>query len=285
MNNRAFVLLSLLITACADKPDLRPPPYLKTEELLQQGLDAYQQDNFSLAAEKFNRALQLYQSFDNQPGVAMTRLNLLETALAVSDFENSSQLIAQLKKQAAAGDLDAALERQLRLAEVKLQFEQQNYTAALALLQPLLEKPEPEKLPDDEQLNLLAIKARLEILLSTDGQSAAVIEFETALQHLENPPPHYQASLKRILALAYFKQGNFVSAAELLKQALSYYQTQANRRALLGCLEELSAVESALQNHQQARDYLQRALIICNWLKNKPKAEKIRQKLSLLKTH
>jgi hypothetical protein len=283
MNRTIIVALSLWLSACVSTPDLRPEPYLKSEELLQQGLAAYQNDNFSLAAQKFSRALELYQSFDNQRGMGLARLNLVETALANSDFAKASSFLKQLKQQVSANSLDEELKREVSLLEVKLQFEQQHYQAALVRLQPLLAELDEKKPLDTEQLNLLAMQARLEVLISPLGKSDGLSKFETALAKMEPAPPHYQIMLKRILAITASQRGDYSTATHLLKEALAYYQTQANRRSIASCLEELANIETAQRHESAAQDYLNRALLIRQWLKNDYKTNKIRQQLQLEK--
>jgi tetratricopeptide (TPR) repeat protein len=285
MNKLAIVALGLCLSACAKEPDMRPDPYIKSEALLQQGIIAYEQDNFSEATQKFSRALVLYQSFDNHHGIALTRLNLVETALASSDFANAQLYLQQLKQQAANSDLEANLKRKIIFLEVKLLSEQQQYQAALATLQPLLAESAKQQKPDAEQLNLLAMQAKLEVLIAPSVQSQGLTKFEAALKQLEPQSPHYQTLLNRILATIALKRADYQTAISLLTQALDYYKTQAQRRSTASCLEELADVETARKNKPAAQDYLQRALVIREWLKNDFKSQKIRQQLATDKKH
>lgn len=283
MNKKALIIvLSLILSACVTSPDPRPEPFLKSEALLREGLNAYQNDNFSEAQQKFSRALELYQSFDNQQGITLSRLNLLETALAVSDFKNAELYLKQLKQQAASKEAEENLNRKIILLESKLQFEQQRYPAALTTLQPLLTELNRQKKTDEMLLNLLAMQARLEILISPLIQSKGLSQFEAALAQNE-PQPQYQVMLKRISAMIAAKRGEYQKAATLLKEALAYYKEQASRRSIAACLEELAELEMAQQHQKEAREYLNKALVIRQWLKNDYKVNKIKQRLATIK--
>ena len=281
MNKKAFIIaLSLILSACVTSPDSRPEPFLKSEVLLRDGLEAYRNDNFTEAQQKFNRALELYQSFDNQKGVILARLNLLETALAMSDFKNADLYLKQLKQQAANSDAEINLKQKIILLESKLQFEQQHYQAALTTLRPLL--AEQKQLADEAQLNLWAMQARLEVSISPLTQSQGLTKFEAALAQKE-PQPHYQAMLKRIRAMIALKHGDYQAANMLLKDALAYDKEQANRRSIAACLEEFADLEMAQHHQKQAREYLNKALIIRQWLKNDYKSGKIKERLAAIK--
>lgn len=282
MNKLAILVFGLTLSACATNPDLRPDPYLKSELLMQQGLRAYEHDNFSEAQRKFSDALTLYRSFDNDKGIALSQSNLVETALAVSDFASAEAYLKKLKQQSAANALDMQLKRKVSLLEVKLQFEQENYPAALASLQPLLAELDGQTTYNDAQLNLLAMQAKLEVLISPLTKSAALSKIEAAVAQISPQSPHYQALLKRILAVVAFKRGNYQTATTLLTEALAYYKEQANRRSIASCLEELASVEIAHRQNAAAREYLNRALLIQQWLKNDYKSGKIKEQLAAI---
>lgn len=279
MNKKAIIALSLLLSACVTEPDLRPEPYLKTEELLQQGIAAYKNDNFTEAAQNFSRALELYKSFDNRRGIVLSLLNLAETAMSASEFAAAELHLKQLKQY----DWDADLKQKERLLEVKLQFEQQKYQAALVTLQSVLTELDGQK-TDQEKLNLLAMQARLEVLAFPLAQSDGLSKFETLLAKMNPQPLHYQILLKRILAVVALNRKDYQAASSLLKQALVYYQEQASRRATASCLEELATVEIAQHHNKAAREYLQRALLIWQWLKNDYKSNNIKLQLTKIQS-
>lgn len=272
-------MVALTLSACVIQPDLRPNPYLKSEQFMQQGLQAYEQNNFSDAQRKFSAALELYRSFDNDNGIALSQANLAETALAIDDFVQAELYLNQLKKRSTYHSLNVLLKRKLILLDVKLHFEQQNYHAALAALQPLIAELNAQKIVDNTQMNVLAMQARLEVLISPLTPSVGLVQFETALTQISLPSPHYQALLKRTLALIALKQGHYQKAIILLTEALTYYKEQANRRAIAACLEELATIEFAQSHTRVAQEYLQKALLIWKWLKNDYKSNQIQKKL------
>jgi uncharacterized protein HemY len=270
---------SLLLVACASEPDLRPNAYLRGEDLLQQGLEAYRNDDFMTATAKFTDSFKLYQSFDNQKGMVLSQLNLIEAALAVSDFKQAEFYLQPLTDNA----LEQPLKNRVVLLHVRLLFQQENYSAALASLQPLLATIATEIEPINNKLNLLAMAARLEVLISPLTSSAALAQFQSELAKLKPVPPAYQAVLNRILAWAALKQGHYQTAQTLLNQALDYYKEVVNRRAIAGCLEDLAELEIAQQHSQAAAVYWHKALTIRLWLKDQYNSDRIQQQLQAIK--
>jgi hypothetical protein len=146
----------------------------------------------------------------------------------------------------------------------------------------LLAELEGQKTLDATQLNLLAMQARLEVLISPLHKSNGLIKFESALAQTEPQPAQHQALLKRILAVIALKRGDYPAAVTLLNEACVYYKEQANRRAIASCLEELANVEIVQRHNITARGYLNRALVIWQWLKNEYKSNKINQQLAAI---
>jgi len=278
MNKIIPLLLCILLTACVSEGDTRPAPYLKGEALLQQGLKAYQNDDFMEAREKFTAALVLYQSFANTKGVLLARLNLIETALAVDDFAQAETWLAQLERH----DLEPALEHKLGLLEVKLAYQQQNYPLALQKLQPLLIEISPQLPVTDTALTLWAMQAQLQLLTAPDRLSTGLALFEQGLSQLATPSPYYEALLKRLLAQSALNQQDYATAHTVLTGALVYYQAQANRRAIANCLEDLAGIAAARQQQQMQKQYLAKALAIWEWLKNEYKRQFLQNQLERL---
>ena len=176
-----IIVLGLMLLACAGSPDVRPDIYTKGESLLHSGLVAYNKDDFPTALQKFNSALLLYQSLDDTKGTQLTRINLVETSLALSDFPATEQQLMILKQQAVDGFLDETFKNRVILLEVKLLFQQQQYSEALAAIEPLLLQLDEQELTDNKKLNLLASAARLETLTSAGTRHRWLDKFRTTL--------------------------------------------------------------------------------------------------------
>jgi hypothetical protein len=70
-------------------------------------------------------------------GTQLSRINLVETSLALSDFTTAEQQLTILKEQDVDGFLDETFKNRVILLEVKLLFQQQRYNEALATIEPL----------------------------------------------------------------------------------------------------------------------------------------------------
>ena len=242
-----ILILSLTLPACAGSPDVRPDSYSKSENLLHSGLIAYKKDDFPAALQKFNSALLLYQSLDDTKGEQLTRINLVETSLALSDFAAAEQQLTILKQQAVDGFLDEPFKNRVILLEVKLLFQQQRYSEALAAIEPLLLPLDGREPADNNELNLLATAARLETLISAKTKPRWLDKFRTALAQ-EPQQPKFQIILKRIDAIIASQKHQYHEALKLLHEALGYYKLQDDRRAIASCLEDIAAIELAQNN-------------------------------------
>lgn len=278
MNKVTLIALCMWLAGCVSEGDTRPAPYLKGEDLLQQGLTAYQQDDFIQANEKFTAAFVLYQSFANTKGMVLARLNLIETALAVDDFAQAITGLAEVN----TGELESAFAHKLRMLEVKLAYQQQNYPLALEKLQPLLTQVSPQLPATDTALNLWAMQAQLQLLIQPHHPSTGLALFQQGLRQLTTPSPYYEALLKRLLAQIACQQHDYATAHTVLSQALAYYQVQANRRAIASCLEDLAKIAAAQQQPQLQKQSLVKALAIWTWLKNDYKRQLLQNQLEKL---
>ncbi len=280
MTKLVIIIVILALPACAGSPNVRPDSYSKGENLLQSGLIAYTQDDFPTALQKFNSALLFYQSLDDNRGTQLSRINLVETSLALSDSVAAEQQLRILKQQAVAGFLDETFKNRIILLEVKLLFQQQRYQEALAAIEPLLLQSDTQELTDNKRLNLLATAARLETLISAGTKPKWLDQFRDALAQEQEPrQPKFQIILKRIDALIASQKKQYHEALKLLHEALDYYKLQADRRAIASCLEEIAVIELAQNNKYQALEYLKRSLAIRAWLKDQYNIDKIQQKI------
>jgi tetratricopeptide (TPR) repeat protein len=278
-----IIILSLILSACADGPDVRPDIYSKGENLLHSGLIAYKNDDFPTALQKFNNALLFYQSLDDIKGTQLSRINLVETSLALSDFAVAEQQLTILKQQAVDGFLDERFKDRVILLEVKLLFQQQRYNEALAAIEPLLLHLEEQEHTDNKKLDLLATAARLETLISAGTKPYWLDKFRSALAREREPQqPKFQIILKRIDAIIASQKQQYHEALKLLHEALGYYKLHADRRAIASCLEEIAAIELAQNNKPQALEHLKRSLTIRAWLKDQYNFAKIQRKIALI---
>lgn len=162
-------------------------------------------------------------------------------------------------------------------------FQQQRYNEALAAIEPLLLHLDEQEPTENNELNLLAIAARLETLISAGTKPQWLDKFRAALTRERDPrQPKFQIILKRIDAIIASQKQQYHEALKLLHEALGYYKSEADRRSIASCLEEIAVIELAQNNKSQALKYLNRSLTIRAWLKDQYNIDKIQQKIALI---
>ena len=279
MNKLLITVCSLALIACTNNADLRPDSYSKGERLLANGVINYKNDKFSAAQQNFHRALLLYQSIDNSKGVQLARINLVETLLALNNFDAAEEQLAILKQKKISGMINDPIKDRIILLEVRLLFKKQKLHEALAVIEPLLLQLETQEINDNKQLELLATAARLEALITVETESRWVRKFRRILSEETKFHPKFQVILKRIDAIIATQNQQYQEALNLLHEVLSYYQGQADRRAIATCLEEIAEIELKQHNKAQGLEYLKRALTIHVWLKDQYHIDKIQKRI------
>ena len=279
MNKLTLFVVSLFLIACTNSTDVRPDIYTKGERLLLSGVIDYKNDNFSAAQQNFYRALILYQSIDNSKGVQLAEINLVETFLALNNFEAAEEQLAILKQKKVDGVINDPLKDRVVLLEAKLLFQKQQYRESLAVIEPLLLQSEQRGRNDNERLELLATAARLETLMNMETEQQWLDKFREALLEERKLQPEFQVILKRIDAVIATQSQQYHKALKLLHEALSYYKDQADRRAIAACLEEIAEIEFKQHNQSQALKYLKRALTIRSWLKDQYHIDQINKRI------
>lgn len=278
MNKFAIFILSLVLIACANSPDSRPEIYAKGERFLTNGVMYYQKDNFTAAEQNFNHALMLYQSADNSRGALLARINLVESLLALSNFEAAEKQLAILKHQQADEALSDQSKERIVLLEVKLLFHKQLYLEALTILTPLMLQLNSLEKNDNKRLELLATAARLEAFIAKETEHQWLKQFrELMLQ--KKRQAKYQVILKRIDAIIATQNQQYSKALKLLNAALTYYKEQAMRRSIAACLEEMAEIKIKQHDTQQALEYFKRALTIRVWLNDQYNTEKVQKRI------
>jgi len=258
-----YLLLLLLLSSCVSQPDLRPRALIQSESLLQKGVTAYQQDNYTLAINLFQQAKIAYQSIDNQQGQTIASLNLIEAALAINQLSVVETQLSQLSQHPKH-----------KLLIARLLFAKKEYPKALQALPSLNNtKSSIEQRLTHLKFSLFAHAETVDTQLQQLNALSQQTPFNTAQQALFN----------RLKALKYLQEKKKQKALTLMTSSLNYYQQQADRRAIATCLQEMAAIQIA--NHQllKAKKTLKRALFIRQWLKDTTKSEELQNQLNILR--
>jgi len=136
---------------------------------------------------------------------------------------------------------------------------------------------------NNKRIDLLAIAAKLEVLISVETEQQWLNKFRTALLQQETGQSKYHINLKRIDAVIATQNKQFQQALELLHESLVFYKKQANRRAIAACLEEIAEISLKQNKQVQALEYFNRALAVRAWLKDQYHIDKIQKTILQIK--
>ena len=282
MIKRLLFTAILSLSACTSTPDLRPPVVIQSENIMQQGIKSFQLDHYLQAINSFNKALVLYQSIDEQNGILLTRINLIESALAISRFDLAEQNFALIGNTER---LKPALSNKIIFLKAHNFFLQAQYHTALQTLTPLLaELPETYKKPDSRQINLLLTKTKFAIFAHSTDADKWFKQLDAVMAETSTINLKQKALFKRLSAHIAQQRNNTEQAITLMQQAIDLYKSEPNRRAIATCLQEIAQFYYTSQNIIAANDSLNRALLIRKWLKDTYKTAILVQQIRLLNT-
>ena len=280
MTKALLIILLLSLNACARRQDIRPQPIIQSEQIMQQGLKFYRQDSYIQAIQTFNKALLLYQSFDDQNGILLAKINLIESALAISLFDLAKQTLDSLPSRML---LDESLKNKVLLLTAHSFFLQENYEQALKTIQPLLSQlPEINTPLSRKQINLLLTQTKFAIFAQSAEASQWFEKLNKVILDNSQLTISQQALFKRLAAHIALQKEQHQQAIALMQQSINLYKTKANRRAIATCLEEMAQIYLAKNNYPAARERLTRALAIRQWLKDQYRSTDLINKLKRL---
>ncbi|MBC8210481.1 MAG: hypothetical protein H8E21_05385 [Gammaproteobacteria bacterium] len=277
----SLIGLVILIQSCASAPQQRPKAWIDAEQYLQQGTQAYHDDEYAQAADSFSQALKTYLSIDHYPGMIDSYSNLIETTIAIGNYALAHQQLEKIE-QLMSDNHDSNRQTRVRLLKVKLMFNQADYAQALTTLQPLLPEFNAQQQlqnRNSNSLNIISSMARLSVTTGRDDADLWLQRFQQALQPDQPASARYQALLLRLQAQRLQQQNKFADSASRLEQALSLYHQQAYRRGIAATLQQLADLETRQQHWELADHYLQRALQIHLWTLNQHESIQILEQL------
>jgi tetratricopeptide (TPR) repeat protein len=279
MTKSALLILMLALNACTSTPDTRPYALTQSEQLMRQGITAYQQDHYAQASKSFNNAIILYQSIDDQHGVLLAQINLIKSTLAISQFTQAEQVFSTLNDKAAT----PALRAQITALRAHHLFLQQKYLAALHTFAPLLKQLSDRYAPvNNTQIKRLLMQTKYALFAQATDASAwferlsAVIPGNTQVSNAQ------LALFHRLAAHNALQAGQHTQALTLMQGALTSYKAAVNRRAIAACLQELANIHIAMHDIPAAKQALGRALFIRKWLQDGYKTQQLSQQLAAL---
>ena len=275
-----FFTSVLVLNAFTNTSDIRPHAAIQSENIMLQGIKAFQQDNYLQAIASFNKALVLYQSIDDQNGILLARINLIESALAISRFDLAEQNFILLGN---IEFLQPRLKSKIILLKAHNFFLQEQYHEALQALHPLLAQlPDIYKKLSPEQVNLLLTQTKFAVFSHSADAISWFEQLDTVMAENSMIDIKQKALFKRLSAHMAQQRNNSDQAITLMQQAIALYKSNTNRRSIATCLQEIAGFYYSRKNVKAAYESLSRALFIRKWLKDTYKTEALVQQLQLL---
>ncbi len=260
---RWFILLPLLLwlAACSSLPDSRPTAVRDAEQLLFQGVDAFEENDFHRAGEYFARALDAYRSIDDSEGQLIAHLNLLETALISRRLSFADKQLEAAQRVHDRGDTEKHYQRRIVLLYARLYTLRGEREMALEQLDRLLPAFAENNKPKGAMTAVTRSAVTLRTQMAFSGTESA--ERQRWLARLEactdRGDVFQNARLLRFQAQA---ESDPLSAESKLREALSVYRELAHRPELSDTLMELAELLRSQGREQEAEEIRQRAELV-----------------------
>lgn len=275
--NMRIILISLaiLITACSGGPPDKPALDSLTSpaNLLDQGINHYNSNNYPKAIRSFERSLRQYRSIDNQPGVASSCMNLAKTYMAINNNRAAAEYLSKANTIIKQEKLQQ-LNEHLYLLKSSLAINNALYDDALQELKFVLSS-------NKSDIKLAALKNRTTIaFIKKDADKQQWLEKYKTQQNrsAQNTASH----LARILRFEAELSTDDNQKTALLTRSLGISQQLARRTAIAATLTQWANIELNKKRYAQAEDKYLRALFIRHQLGDVKNSLAILQRLQTI---
>lgn len=274
------LVICLILSACGGGSVTRPTAIFNAERYINEGLQAFGDDDWSRAQQLFNRALQLYQGLDNQQGILVSHINLAEAALSLHEYSLSQTHLdkaSYIVQKTSFTDFQSRISLLYSLTALK----QKKITQAKNMIQALLPEFDGETIvlmPDNNQLIAIAQRTKISFVQQRD-ELLWVNRYARALSISAIKDHALDARLLRFQAILQQRQGDYLQAEAKLQQALFVYKGIPSRLGIAMTLTELGELAFRESRWQDANDYFSRAMIVFAYLKEFTKVSQLAKKL------
>ena len=269
------IIFSLTISACVSGPDEKQAEAIETaNNSLSTGVTHYNNSKHELAISYFKNALADFRSIDHQYGIASSCLNLSKTYLSIGNTGTAEAYFIHAQRIIKREEIKK-LENHLHIIESSIAIENKQLNKAKEILQPLLSNN------GNNDFTLAATQNRTRIAFAEstdtnkDDAKQWLNKFEHQVKSTQNP--------SRKARLARFKAALSEDASTQEKHlsiALDIYRQQANRPGIAATLQEWGDLLIKDKQTEAAKDKLQRALYIRQYLQDKNNSLKILNSLN-----
>jgi len=284
---KLYLLLSILIlSACAGNIETRPTVILNAENFTTDGVKAFAAADWQRAKILFTKALLIYQGIDDQQGVVLSHINLAEVALAIDDYPTVEE---HLLATSAISNKTLHADMQARISLLYAQNAlMQNRTAiAKQHLRPLLPEFDNETpVGKSSQIELIAIADRTKLaFIENIDASLWTRQYANALTQSNSKDSDLKAHLLSYQAALQQQQGDLVSAESNLQQALIKYKINLSRPGIAITLSELGELYMLQGQYQEAKEYVNRAIAVFQYLNNAKQMSRLNEILLNIELH
>ncbi len=278
------IVLMLIVVGCAVQQP-RPVIIEDAERFNNEGVKAFQEANWYLAKQLFSKSLLLYQGVDNQEGILLSYINLIEVALAAGDLQAADKYLGSASEIIQSKGLKHYQSR-VRLLFSKLAIKKRHFDKAqqyLSVLLPEFEGVEPKSPPDLIQLSAIANQTRITFEQDLDTELWTQ-RYEQALKVAGVDSGAFQGLLLRFKAKLLVTEKKFQQAAEKLQQALAVYKASLVQHGIAASLSELGLLYFLEKDWSQAKHYLTRANVVLRYIGNRGKILENFEKLAIIES-
>lgn len=254
-------VLALSLSGCAGNlQDPRRVEAQSDEKLLLRGTAAFYEGSYTIALERFEKALGHYLSYDDLEGVMRSRLNIAETAMAMRRLTLVGEQLAAISQLLEhPGQIEYQMRYQLLAAA--LAMENEHYGQANALLKQVLESAVGE-----HRMKALALQAQAAVRAKEPDAEDHLLVLRNANKQGQSGYLDNQALIQLLSGLLAMAAGDFQGADRELQGALRDYKTLHQRPGIASTLEQMAHLAKLRRDWLAADRLLRRALPVRVWL-------------------
>lgn len=275
------VLISMVLVgltglgACSSGPADKPvqKSISSPAQLLDQGIQQYNDNNYQHAISYFEKSLLQYRSIDNQLGIAQNSLNIAKSLMAINNHQLAAQYLLKADAIIEQANLNGLTEHS-HLLKSSLAISEKSYDEALQELEPVLYSKQTD-------IQLAALKNRTEIAFIKNDNDKQTWLDKYKKQQQRNPDTtrSHQARILRFEA----KQANDkTTQQDLLQRSLNISRQLANRPAIAATLKQWAEIDIETENFADAEDKVLRALFIRHQLGDVKNSRLLLERLDII---
>ncbi len=279
-----IIFLTLILAGCAMQQS-RPVIIEDAERLNNEGVRAFQEANWYRAKQLFSKSLLLYQGLDNQQGILLSYINLIEVALAAGDFQAAEKYLINVTEINQAEGLKRH-RRRINLLFSKLAIKKKQFAKAqqfLSVLLPEFDGIKPKSAPDLIQLSAIANQTRLAFEQNHEAKLWTQ-RYERALKVVDVDAGAFQGLLLRFQAKLLLRENKFQQAAQKLQQALAVYKASLIQPGIAATLSDLGQLYLEQGDWLQAKHYFARANVVLRYIGKRDKIIINTEKLAIIES-